>query len=324
MVASVSILMSLLFFFIYDSLGSALFILMIAIAANARAADQPVAPTARRRGRPRSRRGRDLGDYATYVRRHAGLIGALMLLGALVGGGLAMTSPKSYAARTTVLMTRAPVYVDTVGDHAPPAVTVDTDAQLYSAPAVHREVSKRTGVPADEVESRLVISAEPLTRVLDVTFRGSTPEIARVGAQAAAKAMLHERREVLIEQNTRRLNTIRMSQAKLQLAALRLEMHGKGQDPFALDLADRIQVLSAVSAQLQDARDSPGQVMDSAHVVRTERARAPTKWAGSGAGLGLLLALALGSFRPKAGWLPRKQGRRAIPRVWDVSARGAG
>lgn len=324
MVASVSILMSLLFFFIYDSLGSALFILMIAIAANARAADQPVAVTARRRGRSRPRRGRDLGDYVVFVRRNAPLVGALTVLGALVGGGLAEVSPTSYAARTSVLMFQAPTYVDTVGDHSPPAVTVDTDAALFSAPMVSRKVSARTGVPEDDVQSRLLISAEPLTQVLTVTFQGATPKIARVGSEAAAQAMLKERSDVMVAQNLRHLTAIRRSLANLQVAAIRLDLQGKGSDPFAQDLADRIEVLQSVSSQLQALSSSSGQIMDRAHVVRTEKARAPTKWAGSGAGIGLLCALALSLFRPRAGWLARLRERRTIPRVWDVSARRAG
>jgi hypothetical protein len=324
MVASVTILMSLVFFTVYDSLGSALFTLMIAIACHARATDEPhLIPTAKPGERARPRRGRDLADYAVFVRRNASLMGAMMLLGALVGGGLAMASPTSYAARTNVLMAQAPIYVDADGLHAPPAVTIDTDAQLLSAPAVHRKVSQRTGVAADDVESRLLVSAEPLTRVLIVTFQGSTPELARIGAEAAAQAMLRERSEVLIQQSTQRLQTVRKNLAKLQTVAVRLRLHGKNTDAFALDLANRIQVLEDLSGQLQEVKDSPGQVLVSAHVVRAEKAHAPTKWAGSGAGLGLLCALALAALRPRSGWFSRSRGRRVIPRVWDVPARAA-
>lgn len=324
MIASVSILMSLLFFFIYDSLGSALFLLMIAIATNARMADQPVAPTGRRsRGKAQPRRGKDLSEYVGFVRRNALVIVMLPLLGAVIGGVIAMTSPTSYAARSAVLLPRAPVYVDTVGDHSPPAVTIDTDAQLFSSPKVSRQVSKATGVPEDEVQSRLLISAEPLTRVLTVTFQASTPEIARAGSEAAAHEMLKVRSDVILAGNLRRMGAIRFSLARLQTDAIRLERHGKGSDPFARDLADRIQVLQGVSSQLQVLSASPGQVMDNAHVVRTEKARAPTKWAGSGAGIGLLCALALSYFRPRGGWLRRTRGRRSIPRVWDVPPRAA-
>jgi hypothetical protein len=117
---------------------------------------------------------------------------------------------------------------------------------------------------------------------------------------------------------------VRRSLAKLQFSQARLQRQGKASDAFAADLSDRIHVLEGISSQLQDVKDSPGQVMVGAHVVRTERARTPTKWAGSGAGIGLLLALALASFRPMSGWSRRAKGRRSIPRVWDVSPRRAG
>jgi hypothetical protein len=328
MVASVTILMSLVFFTVYDSLGSALFTLMIAIGVHARAADGPVvATTGPKRGQLRPRRGRELSEHVAFVRRNAGLIAALMVVGAVVGGGLAMASPKSYAARTSVLINRAPVYVDTQGDHRPPSVTIDTEAQIFSSPFVARKVSARTGIPAAEVGSHLLIGAEPLTRVLTVTFQGGTPEIARTGSQTATLAMLHERADVIVAQSVRRLRAIRFSLGKLQTEQTYLEMHGtddQSSQELAQEVAARIGVLQGLSSQLQEVARSSGRILDSAHVVRTERARAPTKWAGSGAGIGLLCALALAVFRPRSGWLRRAKGRRSIPRVWDVPARGAG
>jgi uncharacterized protein involved in exopolysaccharide biosynthesis len=261
-----------------------------------------------------------------FVRRNAALIGTLMIVGAVVGGGLAMASPKSYAARTSVLVNRAPVYVDTQGDHRPPSVTIDTEAQIFSSPFVARKVSARTGIPAAEVDSRLLIGAEPLTRVLTVTFRGSTPEIARVGSQTATLAMLEERADVIVAPSVRRLRAIRFSLGKLQIEQTRTEVHGtvdESSQETAQEIAARIGVLQALSSQLQEVGRSSGRILDSAHVVRTERARAPTKWAGSGAGIGLLCALALAVFRPRSGWWRRAKGGRSIPRVWDVPPRAA-
>jgi hypothetical protein len=318
MVASVSILMSLVFFFVYDSLGSALFTLMIAIACHARAADHAYAVTGRASGRARPRRGRDLGEYVVFARRHALILATFTILGGFIGGALAVTSQTSYAARTTVLMSRAPIYVDTQGLHAPPAVTIDTDAQLYLAPVVATEVSKRTAVPERDVASRLLITAAPLSRVLSITFEGRTPEIAREGAQVAAEAMLSERRRVLVAQSTRRLGAVRVSLANLQSSALRAQVQGGASDAYTAKLADRIGVLSALSAQLEDVDRSPGTVIVSAHVVRTEKARAVTTWGGSGAALAFLLALAVAYLRPPGGWFAVLRRRRSIPRVWDV------
>jgi hypothetical protein len=291
---------------------------MIAVACHARAADHAYAVTRRASGRARPRRGRDLGEFVVFARRHGLILATFTLLGAFIGGGLAVTSPTSYAARTTVLMSRAPIYVDTQGLHAPPAVTIDTDAQLYLAPVVAKEVSKRTAVPAPDVASRLLITAAPLSRVLSITFQGRTPEIAREGAQVAAEAMLSERRRVLVAQSTRRLGDVRVSLASLQSSALRTQVQGGASDAYTAKLADRIGVLSALSAQLEDVDRSPGQVIVSAHVVRTEKARAVTTWVGSGAGLAFLLALAVAYLRPPGGWFAVLRRRRSIPRVWDV------
>ena len=320
MVASVSILMSLVFFLIYDSLGSALFTLMIAIGCHARAAEEPHSPLARHSGR-RIRKGRHLSYYATFMRRNALIVVSLTILGALVGGGLAMSSPVTYAARTTVLMSRAPVYVDTEGLHAPPAVTIDTDAQLYRAPGVGREVARVTGVPAADVTSRLLISAEPLSRVLSVTFEGPTPAIARKGAEVAAWAMLRERRRVLVSQSTHRLSDVRLSLADLQAASLRARLQATGTSAvYEAKVADRIKVLSALSAQLQDVDQSPGRVIVSSHVVRTERARAVTTWTGSGAALGFLAALGISWLWPRSGRSGSRRTRRSIPRVREVAS----
>jgi hypothetical protein len=315
MVASVSILMSLVFFLIYDSLGSALVTLMLAIACHARAREQPhLAVTSPPRGRTRRRRGRDLADYVAIVKRSRLVLVAMTILGAVVGGGLAVTSPTSYAARTTVLMSRAPSYVDTQGLNEPPSVTIDTDAQLYLAPRVAHEVSARTDVPSRDVASRLLITAEPLTRVLSVTFEGRTPAVAKEGAETASRAMLAERQRVIVSQSTRKLNRIRLNLARLQHEEQTLQLEGKGSGAFAAKLTERIQVLEALSAQLQDVDRSAGRIIVTAKVVRTERGRSLTIWAGSGAGLGFLCALAIAALRRPR----RPRGKRAIPRVWEV------
>jgi hypothetical protein len=320
MVACVTILMSLVFFFVYDSLGSALFTLFIAIACNARVTDQPHVlpkPTPGRRARPR--RGRDLADYVSFARRNALVVAVFTVVGGIVGGGLAISSPTTYTASTTVLMSRAPMYVDTLGYQSAPSVTIDTDAQLYLVPSIARRVSRHTGVPEQDVSSRVLITAKPLTRVLNVNFRGRTPEIARDGSRAAAHGMIHERQKLLVARSTRRLTQVRTNLARLQGEQTSLQLQGKSSSAaFLADLNDRIQVLQGLSAQLQDEVEKPGQVIGSARIVRVERARTPTIWGGSGAGLGFLFAVLMGWFRPKAGWLPRLRPRRSIPRVWEV------
>jgi hypothetical protein len=324
MVASVTILMSLVFFTVYDSLGSALFTWMIAIGSHARSADQPhvvTVPEVGRKGRPR--RGRDLADYARFLRRNGIAIAMITILGGIVGGAWAMTSPTSYTASTTVLMLRAPVYVDAEGYDAAPAVTIDTDAQLSSAPGVARRVSRSTGVPARDVDSRLLITAAPLTRVLEVSFQGRTPQIARDGSQAAATGMLHERKKLLVEQSTHRLARIRLNLAKLQNDLMTVQLEGTGSSTYASKLADRIEVLQGLSAELQDADKSSGRVISSARVVRVERGHAVTTWAGSSAALAFLCALAIAWFLPISGRSLLSRGRRSIPRVWEVSSRRA-
>jgi hypothetical protein len=325
MVASVTILMSLVFFTVYDSLGSATFTLMIAIACHARVADQPhVIPGHKPGRRPRPRRGRDLADYAVFVRRNALVIGAFTLVGGVIGGGLAMSSPTTYTASTTVLMSRAPVYVDPQGYDAAPSVTIDTDAQLYAAPRVARRVSRRTGIPEADVAGRTLITAKPLTRVLNVTFKAQTPHIARRGSRAAAHGMLHERQRVLVSQSLRRLTQVRANLARLQHQRMTVELLGKtSSDSFVADLSDRIDVLQGLASQLQEVDQRAGRVIGTARVVRVEKAHAPTTWGGSGAALAFLLAVLITWFRLVPAWVPRLRRRRSIPRVWDVPSLGA-
>ena len=68
--------------------------------------------------------------------------------------------------------------------------------------------------------------------------------------------------------------------------------------------------------------DKAGQVIGSPSVVRVERAREPSVWAGSGAALGFLLALVVAWFRPASGWVAVLRRKRAIPRVRDVPSLG--
>jgi hypothetical protein len=326
MVASVTILMSLVFMMVYDSLGSALFTLFIAIGTHTRMADQPhVVPRRVPGRRARPRRGRDLADYAGFVRRNVALIAVFTLMGGIVGGAVAMRSPTTFQSSTPVLMARAPVYVDTQGYNAAPSVTIDTDAQLSQAPSVARAVSRRTGVPEQSVSARVLITAKPLTRVLNVTFQGRTSKISRVGSRTAARAMLRERQRIMVEQSLLRLRQVRANLARLQDTQVRLLLQGKSStDPVVTDLEDRVQVLEGLSAELQNIDQRAGQLMGSTRVVRTERHRQPTTWAGSGAALAFLFAIGLAWFRPRSGWLPRLRRKRSIPRVWEVPTLGAG
>ena len=324
MVASVSILMSVVFFTVYDSLGSALFTLMIAIGCHARAAEQPhLAPGAGSVTRARPRRGRDLADYATFLRRNAVVLVIFTVVGGVVGGALAMSSPTTYTASTPVLMSRVPLYVNPFSPDPAPSVTIDTDAQLSLKTPVEHRVSRHTGVPVDEVSSRILITAKPLTRILNVTFRGDTAVTAVAGSRAAARGMLHQRKNLLVSQTTGRLPQVRQRLERLQADKRRIQLQRTRSSPaFEAKLTERIQVLEDLSSQLQALITGPGQVIGTPSVVRVERAREPSIWAGSGAALAFLLALVVAWFRPASGWFPALRRRRSIPRVWEVPSLG--
>ncbi|MEO9326132.1 hypothetical protein ABFT23_21760 [Nocardioides sp. C4-1] len=251
---------------IYDTLGMPLYLVMIAVGLVARQ-QRPAHEPARR-----------------PARRRATVALALLLPAAVgVGGGLVVARAErttDFASRVSVLITPAPVYLDTgttadgrrLDGAAPPReITVDTEAALLTSQAALTRASRASGSTTEQLRAGVTVTAPPSSQVLDVTVRSATSSSSQRAATAVADAYLDVRREYL---ENRRDETLRGLREQLRSIAPEA-----GNDDLERDLTTAI-------AHLRVGRPTIGRV------IRQEPAVAvgsqPVVPIASGAALGLL------------------------------------
>ena len=97
-----------------------------------------------------------------------------MGLGLLAGFAWSLPQPSTFSATASVALTPVPVYVtSSTTELAPPAVSIDTDAQLLRSPGCSGP-SARLGVDEDAASGHLVVTAAPSSHVLHVTVRAAS------------------------------------------------------------------------------------------------------------------------------------------------------
>jgi hypothetical protein len=139
-----------------------------------------------------------VAGYFTVLRSRIALIATVTALGAAVGLGLALLQSPVYQAGVAIELPGVPTFVnsDPAAD-PPPHTTIDTTARLLFSTPVVRRVAGVTHLPATQVTDGLSVSAYPLSRVLIASFRAPTAKLAVSGANAAAAALIQQRREAL-------------------------------------------------------------------------------------------------------------------------------
>lgn len=153
----------------------------------------------------------DLDRYTRLVRRHIRPALVVGLLGLLGGVLLNVLTPGMYRATTHVHAPATPtkvvpdVRLDQSKSWRPKQRTQDTDAALLLSGKVLRPVSRKLGVPVDELRERhLSLSVPPNTRVLRISFTAGDPDAAREGAQTVAEEFVRVR-DALLDRRAERV-----------------------------------------------------------------------------------------------------------------------
>lgn len=225
---------------VYNSLGTALLVVFVAVSVMAREA----APAPQRIPYVRS-----LGRYAAAIRERWLFITALAVLGAV--GGLIWQLSNAVPVRATyavvVPLDRTNYPVDVTGP-----MTIDTLAQLVDTPPVTQAVAAATS-PLGPGEARgISLTATPNSRVLHVTYQADREADARAGARTAAAALVAERRKALAAQRAQTIDALEAGIASngstLTLMAQTLNRLSTGAHPVALEQ------LGLLRKQLEDLR----------------------------------------------------------------------
>jgi hypothetical protein len=245
--------------FVYDTLGLPLFLVMTTVALVCREQRESGADPVQR----------TLAQSVDRLRAAWLPVVVLMVVGALAGVLLSTTRPVRYAAEVDVLLPHVPMYLATVtparGNPQNDA-SVDTAAAAVTADGTLRSLADRLeGVPAPaEMRRRVLVTAAPNSRVLEVTVFGSTAAEARRTAATLADAFLAARRADL-EQRRARALAVSSPHGHLYQAAL-------------------------------ESDTSPGTVLREAEPTR--HPPDVVKYGASGLAIGLLAGFALAALRP--------------------------
>lgn len=256
-------------------------------------------------------------DYTGFVRRHRTSIGALMGVGLLVGFVGSLGQATSYSATASVVLVPVPKYVTvSTTELPPPAVTVDTDAQLLHSPQVLTAVADVLDTEADAASGHLSVTASPNSHALHVTVTADSPRRAAEAANAAVTALVKVRRTALGALRVDQLRQVRLlTSSQQELLAQKVAVPAyDSTSAEILELSTRLQ-------ELEDARRQPAEAI-SAAVPPQHADRADTEVPlTSGVMVGLLCGCLLGAARDRAGPLAHRlpSPRFAPPPSDDLS-----
>jgi len=281
----------LLFFalqmFIYDTLGTPLYAIMIAIALmwreRQRIGERPLRPPG------------TLESHLRVVRDHRAVFAGLVVLGAVIGGIVAVRQPTTYTARVSILLSPSPVFLGVTENDNPPDITVDTEAALLVSERAIDGTRDAVGfaIDGEDLRDRIEISAPPNTRVLSIDVSDADPTRAEQLAPALSASYLEVREEFLAQRRVQVLQSLRNQlDAIVSLDPLNSETSATPADEDVLTMLG----LNVDEEQIRDAIAAVTLVPASAgEVIRSGSAeRDRTQWAVfvvSGALLGVLAAV---------------------------------
>lgn len=204
-VAVAVILFFLITLLVYDTLGLPMMIVMIALGLAWR-------ESAQERGEP------DLALAVAASRVHAAWqsIAVCTCVGALVGGGIAVSMPATYAARATVLLAPVPVSLDPTAEtrRRSGSITIDTEAALAVSADTLGALTTDPVVQAN-LRSRISVTAPPTTDVIVIEYRDTDPRTAEATASTVASAYLAVRADYLAARRDQALRTLDEQLAEL-------------------------------------------------------------------------------------------------------------
>lgn len=257
-------------------------------------------------------------DYVAALRRHRVAATTVVLVGALIGIGVATSAGPVYRATQTIYAAGEPAYPSP--RLTPLPTSLDTVAR-YAGSSDAVRAMQNTGVPGAQVEpSRLSVAAIPNSRVLQLTYAGTDADVARRFASAAARATLRlygaqleadERRIVVALQL--RLAALDSASANVQAAAARAAQPGAvRQQAQALSIQQRDTGVQLTA--VQRVSTDPGRLLGGPRVgVSRDRQLLD---AANGLAVGLLgsavLLFMLGGANPRTAAILRRRWRTVV------------
>lgn len=250
----------------------------------------------------------ELRDYLRVLRRRGLVVVLAVIMCAGLAAAYAQLSRRApvYESSTTVLLED-----DAARSAALQARDLDTEVRVVGTIAIAERAAERldTAAEPEELVEHVAASVVPNTELLRITYRASSPEGARAGADAFAQGYLAFRQSRVDDATARTGDRLRaeIEALELQLAATqqRLVSAEEGSadraNASALErvLIDQLTTLRDESAKLAIDEPTPGLVLEAAGPGRPLPSGSTTRTAAVGAVLGLLIGLVLAFVRDR-------------------------
>lgn len=275
---------------IYDTLGTPLLTVMVAIglvAREQRAVAVPGTVTF-------------LESALARLRSRWPILLVTTLLGAVAGAGVAVVAPVQHATRVSILLAPSPVYLST--DEADDessgpreVTTIDTEAALVvSRQSLSRVVGSTEVVDLNELRRRVRVTAVPNTRVLTVEVRDRSATRSYDEASRLAQSYLVTRRGYLADRRDQALSLLRA-----QLVGL----SGPTRDATTPADVARDRLERAVSSILLTSTSAGEVIRTRAPVAVRRQSEVPiTSGVSLGLAVGALLLAVFPGWRTESRW----------------------
>ncbi len=177
---------------------------------------------------PTAAHARDLGDYASLVRRRWGWIVGCAVLGLVLGSLFLSVADRAYVSQARVLVQETGSDSTSVGERTNSGINLDTEAQLVKSEPVAALAARSldTDVSPVALATRVTVTVPPNTTVMIIAFRAPTAEEAQEGAAAFAEAYLENRADTAdttLQQEVDRLQSLAESTSEqISLTTARL------------------------------------------------------------------------------------------------------
>ncbi len=211
----------------------------------------------------------------TALRRRWLAIVASVLVGTVVGAGVAAVWPRTYKSTTTILIAPLegdPYSPESVDRLSEANTDVQTDARLAATPAVADLVERALKLARGSLDwrSRLSVTVVPNSQVVTISYRASAGRLAKAVAQAFGSSYLRYRanrsRATVSGQLTALERRARQIQRRLTAATSGLAPSGSASRRTYLDqqvaiYTEQLAALATEAARLSSTSGNPGQVL---------------------------------------------------------------
>lgn len=288
---------------------------------------------------PSNRGWSEATDYVALLSRRWRVIVYCVALGLGLAAGYLVFAPKTYTSTASLLVTpTAAESAQLANGRTDSLVNLDTEAQLVKSTTVASRVKVLLGSSArpESLVEDVTVTVPPNTNVLEVSYEGATPQAARQGAHAFAKAYLAARSESAQADIDRQIEGTRQQISRLENELEKLSdraaalASGSAERQYTDSqqqiLLTRIQDLNEQLGPLVAADASPGRIISDAALPEDPTAPLPALFFPSGVMAGLLIGLvaAVSVDRLDRRLLRSSDVERAhnLPVLLDVPAKG--